>query len=80
MQGVAANLDPGGYALTEAEIILMMVKALTVFVAVMIFIHFLCDEYLRALELRGLIRRRTKAKEAAPADVEPAKPPAKTKP
>ena len=50
--------------MTEAQIILMMVKVLTVLVAVMIFVHFLCDEYLRALELRGLIRRRTPAKSA----------------
>ncbi|HUW56520.1 MAG TPA: hypothetical protein VMZ92_07785 [Planctomycetota bacterium] len=44
--------------MTEAEIILLMVKTLPVLLAVWIFCHLLSDEYLRALEARGLIRRR----------------------
>ena len=45
--------------MTEAEIILLMVKCVPVVLAVWVFMHLLCDEYLRALESRGLIRRRT---------------------
>ena len=45
--------------MTEAEIILLMVKTVPILLAVWIFSHLLCEEYLRALEARGLIRRRT---------------------
>lgn len=45
--------------MTEAEIILLMVKTVPVLLAVWIFCHLLSEEYLRALEARGLIRRRT---------------------
>ena len=44
--------------MTEAEIILLMVKTVPIVLAVWIFCHLLSDEYLRALEARGLIRRR----------------------
>ena len=43
--------------MTEAEIILLMVKCVPVLLAVWIFMHLLCEEYLRALEARRLIRR-----------------------
>ena len=44
--------------MAEADILLLLVKGLAVLLAVGLFIRFLCDEYLRALEFRGLIRRR----------------------
>ena len=47
----------GTGTMTEAKIILLMVKCVPIILAVWIFCHLLCDEYLRALEIRGLIRR-----------------------
>lgn len=47
--------------MTEAEIILLMVKCVPIVLAGFIFCHLLCEEYLRALESRGLIRRRPPA-------------------
>jgi len=41
--------------MTETEIILLMVKCVPILLAVWIFMHLLCEEYLRALEFRGLI-------------------------
>ena len=41
--------------MTETEIILLMVKGVPILLAVWIFMHLLSEEYLRALEFRGLI-------------------------
>ena len=43
--------------MTETEIVLLMAKCVPVLLTVWIFVHLLCEEYLRALEARGLIRR-----------------------
>jgi len=45
--------------MTEAEIILLMVKCIPILLAVFIFLHLLCDEYVRALERLGVLGRRT---------------------
>jgi hypothetical protein len=47
--------------MAEVEIILLLVKGLAVLLAAGLFVRFLCDEYLRGLEFRGLIRRRAAA-------------------
>ena len=52
--------------MTEKEIIVAMVKCLPILLAVWIFMYLLADEYLRALEARGLIRR-PKGQEQKPA-------------
>ena len=41
--------------MTETEIILFMVECVPIVLAVWILMHLLCEEYLRALEVRGLI-------------------------
>ncbi|HUU43619.1 MAG TPA: hypothetical protein VMX57_07560, partial [Planctomycetota bacterium] len=46
----------------ETEIILLMVKCVPVLLAVWILAHLLCEEYLRALEFRGLIAPRNASK------------------
>ena len=53
--------------MAQVEIILLLMKGLAVLLAAGLFVRFLCDEYLRALEFRGLIRRRVGA-------VKPARP------
>jgi len=58
--------------MTETELILLMVKCSAVLLAVWIFMHLLCEEYLRALEFRGLIAPRSTPKRAEPENVEAA--------
>jgi hypothetical protein len=41
--------------MTDPEIILLMVKCIPILLAVFIFLHLLCDEYVRALERLGVL-------------------------
>ena len=43
--------------MTEAAILRMMIDGAVILAAACLFVRFLCDEYIRALELYGLIRR-----------------------
>ena len=45
--------------MTETELLIIMLHGFVVFVAASLFVRFLCDEYLRDLELYGLIHRQT---------------------
>jgi len=56
--------------MTETEIILFMVKCVPIVLAVWILMHLLCEDYLRALEVRGLIPPRSTPKPPAPAPTE----------
>ena len=56
--------------MTETEIILFMVKCVPIVLAVWILMHLLCEEYLRALEVRGLIPPRNAPKRSEPAPSE----------
>ena len=56
--------------MTETEIILLMVKCATILLTVWIFMHLLCEEYLRALEFRGLIPPRDSGKSSESAETE----------
>ena len=44
--------------MTEAAILRMMIDGAVILAAACLFVRFLCDEYIRALELYGLIRPR----------------------
>ncbi len=57
--------------MTETEIILFMVKCVPIVLAVWILMHLLCEEYLRALEVRGLIPPRNTPKRSEPDAAEP---------
>jgi hypothetical protein len=65
--------------MTHGEIILIIVKCIPVVLAVFIFLRLLADEYLRALEVRGLVRRAPDEKGAEGAAAKDATPPAKGK-
>ena len=58
--------------MTETEVLLLMVKSVPVVLAVWILMHLLCDEYLRALERYGLIRRRDASEGDIPVEDEQA--------
>lgn len=45
--------------MTDAEIVLFMVKSVPIILAVWIFVHLLNDEYYRALESHGLVPPRS---------------------
>ena len=47
--------------MTETQLIVTLLNALVVVVAAGLFVRFLCDEYVRMLELYGLIRPVAKA-------------------
>jgi len=66
--------------MSHGEMILTMIKCLPVVLAVFIFLRLVADEYLRALEVRGLVRRAPEAeKPAAEPAPKPAAPAAKGK-
>ncbi len=46
--------------MTDAEIVLFMVKSVPIVLAVWVFVHLLNDEYYRALESHGLVPPRSK--------------------
>ena len=46
--------------MTDAEIVLFMVKSVPIILAVWIFVHLLNDEYYRALESHGLVPPRSR--------------------
>ena len=56
-RGLGRSWAFGGCALTETEMLVIIIDGLVVFVAASLFVRFLCDEYLRDLDLFGLIRR-----------------------
>jgi hypothetical protein len=44
--------------MTEAQILLLLVKCIPALLAVFVFLHLLCDEYARSLECLGVKRFR----------------------
>ena len=52
--------------MTEAQLILLIVNGAVVFLAASLFVKLLCDEYVRMLELHGLLRPRQVVADGAP--------------
>ena len=55
--------------MTDPQILLLLVKCVPALLAVFIFLHLLCDEYVRTLECLGVVRRRLPG--ASPAEPPP---------